>query len=543
VTANVDDRSRVTANRVTGSRLTGSRLTASRVTANRVTGSRVTGSDVTGGRANGGHPGGQRLDDLRNMTAELERRLVEARASYDRELSRVSRAGSVSRDRVSGVRGLRDHLSRDPAPPDRAASNPLPHGHANHQTLGFPDYEPSLDEQPDLLSADYPAPATRLDAPHAASVLFDEPGYDLAYEEPFHSGPWIEEADFGEPAYDEPVYLEPGYLELPDQEVEQGDADAFADLICPGDLDSPGDLDTRGEPGRPQDVQSSGEHGSPDETDFSGEDASPGDHDPAGVTDRSDPRTEELLAHGRRTARLRPLPRSLKVTAAGVIAAALGAIAVLVGSGCGASWPVSAATVQREAARACRNANVQSEPGQVNFACAKNTRQILWIFALLTSHDNPNFVDRATGRVGLEPITPTQGGEVAWSLNLHHPYDPANPVDSLEVAARAINNIIGGATLTGAHGDPVVQPGLESKRANCVRYTGSPARTARTGYPRLCARPMTGPGKAALVADVFRKWMVGAGRQAAQDAAVLFQNANNPGNPRVQAVLRHLRNP
>jgi hypothetical protein len=54
---------------------------------------------------------------------------------------------------------------------------------------------------------------------------------------------------------------------------------------------------------------------------------------------------------------------------------------------------------------------------------------------------------------------------------------------------------------------------------------------------------MTGPGKAALVADVFRKWMVGAGRQAAQDAAVLFQNANNPGNPRVQAVLRHLRNP
>jgi hypothetical protein len=27
-----------------------------------------------------------------------------------------------------------------------------------------------------------------------------------------------------------------------------------------------------------------------------------------------------------------------------------------------------------------------------------------------------------------------------WSLNLHHPYDPANPIDSLAGAARAINN-------------------------------------------------------------------------------------------------------
>ena len=76
---------------------------------------------------------------------------------------------------------------------------------------------------------------------------------------------------------------------------------------------------------------------------------------------------------------------------------------------------------------------------------------------------SPNFEDTRTGRQGLEPITPAQGGQVAASLNLHHPYDPANPIDSIAVAARAINDIIGGATLTGTDGNPVVQSGLEGK--------------------------------------------------------------------------------
>jgi hypothetical protein len=154
---------------------------------------------------------------------------------------------------------------------------------------------------------------------------------------------------------------------------------------------------------------------------------------------------------------------------------------------------------------ACQNPDVKSEPGQVNFACAKTTRQILWVFALMTSADNPNFADRKTGRLGLEPITAAQGGEVAWSLNLHHPYNPSNPIDSLEVAARAINNIVGGATLTGANGKPVVQPGLESHSANCLRYTGSAAITSRAGFPSLCAKPVTSPaGQAALVAGIYR---------------------------------------
>ena len=182
--------------------------------------------------------------------------------------------------------------------------------------------------------------------------------------------------------------------------------------------------------------------------------------------------------------------------------------------------------------------------GQVNFACAKDTRQILWVFALLTSDNDPGYSDAKTGRKGLEPITPIQGGEIAWSLNLHHPYNPLNAIDSLEVAARAINNIIGGATMTGSNGNPTVQPGLESKPANCARYTGSSAIISHAGFPSLCASPVTsGEGQAALVADVYQQWMVGATAVAAQDVSVLFENASNPGDPQVQAILKTLPNP
>ena len=252
-------------------------------------------------------------------------------------------------------------------------------------------------------------------------------------------------------------------------------------------------------------------------------------------------RTEVLVSRGRRSAVARRMPRGYKVG----IAAAVGIVLVTVAIGMlfhgSPSWPASVATVQAEAARACRNPDVQSEPGQVNFACAQGTRQILWVFALLTSGNNPNYLDIKTGRQGLEPIAPAQGGEVAWSLNLHHPYDPANPIDSLQVAARAINNIIGGATVTSADGKPVVQPGLESSPANCVRYTGSGAVSRRQNFPVLCARPVTSAaGRAALVADVYQKWVVGAAPRDAQDAAVLFENADNPGDPQVQAILKHV---
>jgi hypothetical protein len=266
-----------------------------------------------------------------------------------------------------------------------------------------------------------------------------------------------------------------------------------------------------------------------------------GDADQPAWAAANEDRTEVLVSRGRRSARSRRLPRGYKVD----MAAAVGVVVVTVAIGMllrsGPSWPASVATVQAQAAQACRNPDVQSEPGQVNFACAAGTRQILWVFALLTSGNNPNFLDGKTGRRGLEPIAPAQGGEVAWSLNLHHPYDPANPVDSLQVAARAINNIIGGATVTGTDGNPVVQAGLESSPANCVRYTGSAAVTSRQGFPAVCARPITtAAGRAALVADVYLKWVVGAPPSAAQDAALLFQHASNPGDPQVQAILKHL---
>ena len=249
-------------------------------------------------------------------------------------------------------------------------------------------------------------------------------------------------------------------------------------------------------------------------------------------------------ARTRRTARQRRTRRGRKIaiaSAAGLVVLIIGAMIVFRQ---GPSWPPSVATVKSEITTACQNPNVVSEPSQVNFACGQDTSQILWVFALMTSNNKAGYADPRTGRKGLEPIAPVQGGQIAWSLNLHHPYNPFNAIDSLQVAARAINNIIGGATLTGANGSPAVQPGLESKPANCARYTGSSAMITHAGFPDLCASPVTSrEGQAALVADVYQQWMVGATAVAAQDVSALYQNADNPGDPQVQAILKALPNP
>ena len=47
--------------------------------------------------------------------------------------------------------------------------------------------------------------------------------------------------------------------------------------------------------------------------------------------------------------------------------------------------------VKNEITTACQNPNVPSEPNQVNFACGQSTSQILWVFSLMTSGDNPEF--------------------------------------------------------------------------------------------------------------------------------------------------------
>jgi hypothetical protein len=252
-------------------------------------------------------------------------------------------------------------------------------------------------------------------------------------------------------------------------------------------------------------------------------------------------RTRALIDHGRRSVDRTRASRGRKITIVTAAAVAIVTVLVLVVFRNGASWPPSVATVQSEITAACQNPNIASEPGQVNFACGKTTSQILWIFALMTSNDNPNYTDSKTGREGLEPITATQGGEVAWSLDLHHPYNPYNPVDSIAVAARAINNIVGGATLTNTKGNPAVQPGLESNPANCQQYTGSSAVISRAGFPDVCAQPVTSTsGQAALAADVYQEWVVGATAAAAKNVSVLFENANDPGNPQVQAILQTL---
>jgi hypothetical protein len=262
---------------------------------------------------------------------------------------------------------------------------------------------------------------------------------------------------------------------------------------------------------------------------------------PASKPRKPSDRAQDLIERGRHPARRKRAGRGRKIgigTAAGFVVLIAGAMTLLRN---GPSWPPSVATVTRQITTACQNPNVMSEPGQVNFACDTDTSQILWVFALLTSNNDPGYADARTGRKGLEPITPAQGGQIAWSLNLHHPYNPLNPVDSLAVAARAINNIIGGATLTGANGKSTVQPGLESKPENCARYTGSPAIVSRAGFPGRCASPVvTREGRAALVGDVYRQWMPGASPVAAQNASVLFQNSGNPGDPQVQAILKTL---
>jgi len=254
-------------------------------------------------------------------------------------------------------------------------------------------------------------------------------------------------------------------------------------------------------------------------------------------------RTQAIIDRGRRSASRVRRPRSRKImfgVAAAVAVITLASVLILRS---GPGWPSSVATVQSQVTTACQNPNVASEPGQVNFACGKTTSQILWVFALMTSGNNPSFTDAKTGRQGLEPISPTQGGEIAWSLNMHHPYNPLDPVDSLEVAARALNNIIGGATLTGTNGKPTVQPGLEGNPANCAKYTGSSAVVSHAGFPSLCAQPVsTATGQAALVADAYKQWVVGATDAQAYDVGVLFANADNPGNAQVQAILKSLPN-
>ena len=180
--------------------------------------------------------------------------------------------------------------------------------------------------------------------------------------------------------------------------------------------------------------------------------------------------------------------------AVGAVALLAGLIAALVALGGGsAAWPASVATVQAEIKQACENPDVAAEPSGLNFACDKDTQQVLWVFSLLTSGNNPGFVDQSTGRKGLEPIQPSQGGDIAWSLNLHHPYNAASPIDSL--AGRGA-----GDQQHHQRRDPdrrraaarSSSPAWRARRptasATRARRSSSPGRATRPGAPRRSRR-------------------------------------------------------
>jgi hypothetical protein len=67
---------------------------------------------------------------------------------------------------------------------------------------------------------------------------------------------------------------------------------------------------------------------------------------------------------------------------------------------------------------------------------------------------------------------------------------------------------------------------------------------SKQGFPARCALPVSTPfGQEALVSDVFQDWMAGTPSQVADEAGVLFENADDPGNPQVQAILASLPQP
>ena len=114
----------------------------------------------------------------------------------------------------------------------------------------------------------------------------------------------------------------------------------------------------------------------------------------------SDARTETLVTQGRPGAYRPGLSNRSKLTIGiGLLAVLIAVLAMVLSSG-GASWPASVATVQSQITKACQNPDVRSEPGQVDFACAQSTSQILWVFSLLTSGNNPDFNDTHNGRLG-----------------------------------------------------------------------------------------------------------------------------------------------
>ena len=166
---------------------------------------------------------------------------------------------------------------------------------------------------------------------------------------------------------------------------------------------------------------------------------------------------------------------------------------------------------------------------------------MLWVFSLLTSGNNPA---SSTRRPGARASSRSRRPRAATSPGRSTCTIPTTrPTRSTACRSRPGRSTTSSAAppSPARPAGPDVEPGLESKAANCERYTGSALLVTRSGLPGpLRAAGHHRSGQAALVSDVFQQWMGGTPAAMAAQAGVLFENAGNPGNPQVQAILTSL---
>ncbi len=65
-----------------------------------------------------------------------------------------------------------------------------------------------------------------------------------------------------------------------------------------------------------------------------------------------------------------------------------------------------------------------SRADELDFACAKDADQVLWVFALLTGDRRTSLTNQLAAR-DWNKSRPGQGDDIAWSSNLHHPEQTA----------------------------------------------------------------------------------------------------------------------
>ena len=254
-------------------------------------------------------------------------------------------------------------------------------------------------------------------------------------------------------------------------------------------------------------------------------------------------RTEALINHGRRPAR-RSRTRRVLAHWRLLLSACVALVAGVDRGRCSRSaaaapgWPASVASVRAEIKQACANPDVAAEPSGLNFACAKDTQQVLWVFSLLTSGNNPGYVDQGNWPQGprANSASPGRGHRLVAQ--------PAPPVQPGEPASTALRSRPARSTTSSAaRPSPLALAAHSSKRTDEhrgeLRALHRLGRLdTRQGYPAACASPVTRATarRRSLAMHSSSGWAARRRRSRAE-AGILFQNADNPGSPKVQAIL------